>query len=102
MGGHLILGQPYYHWIRRMYNKTNHHLHRVWVFYPPTLQINHLFEYLSHIYDILFACYKDVAASLKAMIAMGFTNVGGWLTELLNSVDGDIARALGLCEDRLL
>lgn len=35
-----------------------------------------------------------VAESLAAMTAMGFSNEGGWLTHLLESVNGDIPRAL--------
>lgn len=37
-----------------------------------------------------------VNEALGAMMAMGFSNEGGWLTQLLESVDGNIPRALEL------
>lgn len=35
-----------------------------------------------------------IQESIEAMMEMGFSNEGGWLTNLLVSMDGDIARAL--------
>uniref|UniRef100_T1DHZ7 Putative ia-2like protein n=1 Tax=Psorophora albipes TaxID=869069 RepID=T1DHZ7_9DIPT len=37
-----------------------------------------------------------VNRAVDAMMVMGFSNEGGWLTQLLESVDGDIPRALDL------
>jgi sequestosome 1 len=32
--------------------------------------------------------------AIRSMMAMGFNNEGGWLTRLLETVDGNIPRAL--------
>ncbi|XP_031624754.1 sequestosome-1 [Contarinia nasturtii] len=39
-----------------------------------------------------------VNESLTAMMAMGFSNEGGWLTQLLETVDGNISNALDLLQ----
>lgn len=39
-----------------------------------------------------------VNESLHAMMAMGFSNEGGWLTQLLETVDGSISNALDLLQ----
>lgn len=39
-----------------------------------------------------------IAESLAIMLAMGFSKEGGWLEELLKSVDGDIGKALDLLQ----
>lgn len=39
-----------------------------------------------------------VNESLNAMMAMGFSNEGGWLTQLLETVDGSISNALDLLQ----
>lgn len=39
-----------------------------------------------------------IAESLAIMLAMGFSKEGGWLGELLKSVDGDIGKALDLLQ----
>lgn len=37
-----------------------------------------------------------INAAVVAMMAMGFSNDGAWLTQLLESVNGDISQALDL------
>lgn len=43
---------------------------------------------------IIYHSDKKIQQSIETMMEMGFTNEGGWLTNLLVSKDGDIARAL--------
>ncbi|KAL9706354.1 hypothetical protein quinque_009872 [Culex quinquefasciatus] len=43
-----------------------------------------------------FSHRPHVNHAVHAMMAMGFSNEGGWLTQLLDSVNGDIPRALDL------
>lgn len=43
-----------------------------------------------------FSNQPHVNHAVHAMMAMGFSNEGGWLTQLLDSVNGDIPRALDL------
>lgn len=43
-----------------------------------------------------FSSRPHVNHAVHAMMAMGFSNEGGWLTQLLDSVNGDIPRALDL------
>lgn len=43
-----------------------------------------------------FSNRPHVNHAVHAMMAMGFSNEGGWLTQLLDSVNGDIPRALDL------
>lgn len=39
-----------------------------------------------------------VNEAIAAMMAMGFSNEGGWLTQLLETVDGSISNALDLLQ----
>lgn len=43
-----------------------------------------------------FPTGPHVNHAVHTMMAMGFSNEGGWLTQLLDSVNGDIPRALDL------
>ncbi|KAF7992587.1 hypothetical protein HCN44_004931 [Aphidius gifuensis] len=43
---------------------------------------------------IIYHSDKKIQQSIETMMEMGFTNEGGWLTNLLVSKDGDIASAL--------
>ncbi|XP_058819496.1 protein ref(2)P [Topomyia yanbarensis] len=46
--------------------------------------------------NITYSSRSHVNHAVHAMIAMGFSNEGGWLVQLLESVNGDIPRALDL------
>jgi sequestosome 1 len=39
-----------------------------------------------------------IADSVNKMMSMGFSNDGGWLTQLLVSKDGDIGKALDVLQ----
>lgn len=45
-----------------------------------------------------FSLDARVNESLTAMMAMGFSNEGGWLSQLLETVDGSISNALDLLQ----
>lgn len=47
---------------------------------------------------VLFLSDARVNEALTAMMAMGFSNEGGWLTQLLETVDGSISNALDLLQ----
>lgn len=46
--------------------------------------------------NVIFSHRPHVNHAVHAMMAMGFSNEGGWLSQLLDSVNGDIPRALDL------
>lgn len=46
--------------------------------------------------NVVFSHRPHVNHAVHAMMSMGFSNEGGWLTQLLDSVNGDIPRALDL------
>lgn len=46
--------------------------------------------------NVIFSHRPHVNHAVHTMMAMGFSNEGGWLTQLLDSVNGDIPRALDL------
>lgn len=46
--------------------------------------------------NVIFSHRPHVNHAVHAMMSMGFSNEGGWLTQLLDSVNGDIPRALDL------
>lgn len=46
--------------------------------------------------NVVFSHRPHVNHAVHAMMAMGFSNEGGWLSQLLESVHGDIPRALDL------
>jgi sequestosome 1 len=39
-----------------------------------------------------------IADAIEKMMSMGFTNEGGWLTQLLENKDGDIEKALDVLQ----
>lgn len=41
---------------------------------------------------------RRIQAALQAMLNMGFSNEGGWLTQLLEAKDGDIGKALDVLQ----
>lgn len=46
--------------------------------------------------NVVFSRRPHVNHAVHAMMSMGFSNEGGWLTQLLDSVNGDIPKALDL------
>ncbi|XP_055600989.1 protein ref(2)P [Uranotaenia lowii] len=46
----------------------------------------------------IFSNRPHVNHAVHSMMAMGFSNTGGWLTQLLDSVNGDIPRALDILQ----
>lgn len=46
--------------------------------------------------NVIYSHRPHVNHAVHAMMAMGFSNEGAWLTQLLDSVNGDIPRALDL------
>lgn len=46
--------------------------------------------------NVIYSHKPHVNHAVHAMMAMGFSNEGAWLTQLLDSVNGDIPRALDL------
>jgi hypothetical protein len=47
---------------------------------------------ISH--SFLFFTEVHIDMAIRSMMSMGFNNEGGWLTRLLETVDGNIPRAL--------
>lgn len=64
--------------------------------------IDHFFPFQKQILIKYFIISQRLDArvneSLNAMMAMGFSNEGGWLTQLLETVDGSISNALDLLQ----
>lgn len=55
---------------------------------------------MCYIHNVLITTYspadEQINSAVHAMMAMGFSNEGAWLTQLLESVEGNIPAALDI------